>query len=210
MTKQALHILSFFLWFVLFMLAARVMAFSELHSFGFSTLVNRLDFFLQGARFDTAVFCFWFLPIFVLKIDHQLLRHFRQWVMLVYVRLSLYWMTTVIALDLIFVHQAGRRMAWQDFEKVFQWLSWPGMLVFCKIILLIMFGLFLYQRVKILILQEDFKNFRFILPLLLLLILGARGTVGAHHLRREHCEIFESRAVNEMCLNPVWNYTKPL
>lgn len=192
------------------MLAARVMAYSEVRAFGFITLVDRADFFLQGARFDTAVFCFWFLPIFFLKIDHQLFRSLRQWVLRFYVRFSLYWMTIVISLDLIFVHQAGRRMAWQDFEKVFHWLGWPGVLVFSKIILLLLFGVLLYQRMKILIGQEDFKNFRFVTPLFLVLLLGARGTVSAHHLRREHCEIFESRAVNEMCLNPVWNYTKPL
>lgn len=192
------------------MAAARVMAYSEVHSFGFSTFLERGYFFFMGMRFDIVVFCFWFMPIFLFKIDLQLLRSFRSWVLLFYIRLSLYWMTTIISLDLIFVHKAFRRMAWQDFLKTFDWLGWPGFHVFSKILLLILFGIFLYQRLKILILQDDYRSFKFVLPTLLLLIVGARGTLGAHHMRREDCEIFESLKVNEMCLNPVWNYTKPL
>jgi hypothetical protein len=44
----------------------------------------------------------------------------------------------------------------------------------------------------------------------IVLFVCARGTIGTHHLRREDCELTQSKTITEFCLNPIWTYDKPI
>jgi len=193
-----------------------------------TSLVEVLQTFLVGFRFDVLVFGFLLIPVvFVLLIQ----AFFEKWPRGMYLIYKTYFglMWILISLltyaDFFFYALHGKRMRFSDYSSwSFEtlWQQWQAVPLNQATIFTVITVLLLVLA-HMLIRSLDFGNWkdeysphpakrgevalRIILPLLVILLM-ARGTVEPHHLALEHAQISYNDALNEMGLNAVWCFDK--
>jgi len=195
-------------WFLLFHFAMRAMSFAEVHPFSDQVFLLYSDVFVQGLRFDVLIYSFWLLPLAFLELDYVFLRIFRRLLAKVYIIGSLLWMAVVHSMDLVVLRQQKIRMDWESFHHFDLSTMSLSSVTYLKLLLIVVFFFLLTQRALTLTAQLKVRFGGAWLVWLFVLALGARGRLGEHHLRREDCQVSSVSQLNEVCLNPIWNYTK--
>ncbi|MGE5086446.1 MAG: hypothetical protein ACM3MG_09120 [Bacillota bacterium] len=193
-----------------------------------TSLVEVLQAFLVGARFDILVFGFLFIPVIFVLLAQAFSEKWPKWMYLVYkTYFGLVWILISLFTyaDFFFYALHGKRMRFAEysswnFETLWeQWHTLPvnqtAIYTVITIVLLVL--------AHMLIRSLDFGNWkdeysphparrgevalRIILPILIIFLM-ARGTVEPHHLALEHAQISNNDALNEMGLNAVWCFDK--
>ena len=184
--------------------------------------------FLAGVRFDTLVFGFLFIPVYFILLFQAVTEKWPRFMFFIYKAYFVMAWFIICALtfvDFFYFARHGARMRFADY------VAWtPDLLIeqvhrvqpiqvwiFCIITLMLFsLGFMLTKSLKFGEWKDEYSPhtgskletvFRIFAPLVLV-ALGARGTVEAHHLALEHSEVSYTKAINEMGLNAVWCFDK--
>lgn len=175
--------------------------------------LKKVELFFQGARFDLLVFGFFLLPVALmlelsalLGIWSKIERHWgRYWCMgcwiiwsvlsffggLHFVRTGRFW-------TLVDLKETGLPVFVQS-ESIW---SFTAIMVGVLIV-----GILSVMKMEIPEFVEGVSKKLLLIPLLVT-GLCARGTVTAHHLRKEDSFITSHDSLNELALNPAWQFDK--
>lgn len=229
-TKVLLKLSLLSLMMVFFMTLFRVnlyflTVFKMAEDVGFFDVVHS---FVTGLRFDILIFGFVLVPLYFVALAQAILQKWSEKVFYAYKGyFSAAWVVICVFsfLDFFYFSVNGQRMRAAGYEgwnfdllvSQMQATASNQIWIFSVItVILMILGLMFIWGLRFGDWKDEFSPYgphkmeiplRIIVPLLLI-VLAARGTVEAHHLRFEHSQITPNKAINEMALNAVWCFDK--
>ncbi|QDK43905.1 hypothetical protein DOM22_01375 [Bdellovibrio sp. ZAP7] len=193
-----------------------------------ATLLEIVQSFVAGFRFDILIFGFLLLPIYFILMIQAISEKWPNWIFVLYkIYFAIIWFIICVMsfVDFFTYAHHGRRMR---FAEYFNWtpdLTWEQMhalqtnqVIFFTVSTVILFslGYMMIRGMQFGQWKDEYSPqkgsygemaLRIVLPLLLI-VLAARGTVEPHHLALEHSQVSSIPALNEMALNAVWCFDK--
>lgn len=184
--------------------------------------------FIAGIRFDILIFGFFFIPVYLLLLIQAAFEKWPRGLYFVYkTYFGLIWILicALTYVDFFFFVHHGKRMRFAEYEgwnldTLFEQakaLQTHQVIVFTVVtVVLLVLGHMLIKSMNFGDWKDEYSPhparrgevvLRVLLPLVLI-FLAARGTVTPHHLNLEHSEVSNSKALNEMALNPIWCFDK--
>lgn len=192
------------------------------------SLVEVLQSFLAGFRFDLLIFGFLFIPIYFVILIQTISEKWPRSMFVVYkVYFTVVWflICAMTFVDYFYFALHGARMRFNEYLEwtpqvlMSQAQGMPSNQVWIFSVITVMLFSLGYMLIKGLRFGEWKDEYsphggskleivlRLALPLIVI-VLAARGTVEPHHLALEHSEVSDNKAINEMALNAVWCFDK--
>lgn len=181
-----------------------------------ATWRDALKTVLMGFRFDLMIIGFWLAPVVLYLIVAKVVlkgRFLHTGLMKLYLLFSWFFICFLYFKSLVSFPELRDHLYWPDhlrnpfldFQHATQlaWWAWVTIILLCL-------GLFQSGAQKF---QEFIQKFqRLTLFSLAFIFLWtafmARGTLTQHHLRKRDCEFSGRDRVTNLCLNPIWTFSK--
>ncbi|HEY8270376.1 MAG TPA: hypothetical protein VIG33_05765 [Pseudobdellovibrionaceae bacterium] len=193
----------------------------------------RFDLCVLGFLNIPVLFFTWAVSTdFIANTQNKVLQFLQQWMLWIYLTMTTLIIHVLGLLDLMFFAANGHRWTYYDWQESGlsffgkMWSAWGVFFTFGVIFLFLILwtsrSLFTLYKLKLqgeLLARLPLMKGRlstsksaliavgFLLPLFVV-ALAARGTWTPHHINKEHAEVSQIQALNQMTLSPIWAFDK--